>query len=118
MDRREFTKLTGAAVTVPLLAGCSDAVAEITGGLEVTGVDASMTGFGNVEMTVRVENGASSSQSGTLVGQVDLDGGDTFTERKEITVQSDRRNTFEFEFDIPISDSLSGGQYTYDAWMD
>ncbi|ELZ11572.1 hypothetical protein C479_06901 [Halovivax asiaticus JCM 14624] len=118
MDRREFTKVAGAAATIPLLAGCSDAVSEVTGGLDVTGMNARTTTFGNIELTAQVENTASDSKSGTLVGQVDLEGGDTFTEQKAITVGANRTNSFEIGIDIPVADSLSGGQYTYDVWLD
>lgn len=113
MQRRTF--LTGSAVAAGgLLAGC----AEVTGGLEVTSTDAQATAFGNVEIAAQVENHGSDSQTGTLVGEVDLQDGTTHTEQTSITVPGERSDSYSVTVDLPISDSLSGSRYQYDAWID
>lgn len=103
--------MTAASVA---LAGCSS----VTGGLKVQGVDAAGTAFGNVNMAVQVENTASDSKSGTLVGQVDMNGGDTYTEQRSITVNGGTSNTFELSFDIGLDDSISSGSYEYSAQIE
>jgi len=112
MQRREFISKTGTAgiaVSVTALAGC------LGGGLEVEDTEARVTGFGNVIVRVLVANSSSSSKSGTLLGQVDANGGDTYTERREITVTGDGSNTYDLEFDIAASDSLSASSFEYSA---
>jgi len=112
---RRRTVLAGsAAVAGGLLAGC----AQLTGGLEVTSMDARSTGFGNVEIAAEVENHGSDSQTGTLVGEVDLESGNTHEGRTSVTVSGGQTSTHSVTVDLPISDSLSGGQYQYDAWID
>lgn len=118
--RRGF--LVGSIVpTIGLLAGCAgvleDAEDAVNGKLEVTATDARTTGFGNVEVGAQVRNTGSDSKSGTLVAQVDLEGGDTLTERESVTVPGDQSRSYTVGIDVPVSDSLRGSQYRYDAWI-
>ncbi|MXR50282.1 hypothetical protein GRX03_01480 [Halovenus sp. WSH3] len=102
------------------VAGCSDAVDEATGGpdLEVTDISSETTTFGNVRLGIRVVNNGNEAGTNTLVGQVDIQGGDTYTQRQSITVNADSGNDFTMEFDIDISESLSGSRYTADAFLE
>lgn len=122
-SRRAF--LIGSIVPATgLLAGCSAVEEALPIGddgesdLQITGTDSRGTSFGNIELGVRVENTSSDTQSGTLVGQVNVDGGDTYTQSRSITVPGGQANTYTLGIDIPISRSLAGGSYTYDAWLE
>ncbi len=119
LNRRTVISNAGVGV-LATVAGCSgsDGTGGIGGGLSVESVNAQTTSFGNVVLTVSVSNSNSSSKSSTLVGQVDVSGGDTYTERREITVTGDSSSSFELEFDIAISESLSSDQYEYDAQLE
>lgn len=113
MGLRRRTVLGGiGTAAASTLAGC------LGGGLEIDDVDARTTSFGNVILTVAVSNGNGSSEDGTLVGQVDMSGGDTYTERRDVTVTGDGSNTYELEFDIAISESLSAAEYEYSAELE
>lgn len=81
-------------------------------------MDAGTTGFGNIEITAEVENHGSDSETGTLVGEVDLDSGSSYTERTSVTVTGGQTATHSVTVDLPVSESLSGGQYQYDARID
>lgn len=118
-DRRAVLKGAGVA-TMAVIAGCSSSggTGGIGGGLSVESVDSQTTSFGNVVLTVSVANSNSSSKSSTLMGQVDVSGGDTYTKRRDITVTGDSSNTFELEFDIALSESLSADQYEYTAQLE
>jgi len=104
-----------------LFSGCAGILEEadetVNGELKVTSRDARNTNFGNVEVGAQVRNTGSDSKSGTLVVQVDVQGGDTFTKRTSVTVPGDQSRSFTQTVDLPISDSLSGSQYRYDAWI-
>lgn len=93
------------------VAGC----AEVTGGLEVVAIDSRETTFGNIQILARVENHGSDTETGTLAGEVDLDNGSSYTERTSVTVPGDTISTESVSIDIPVSTSLSGGRYQYDA---
>jgi len=112
IQRREFVSKAGAAgitSSLGLLAGC------ISSGLQVEDTDARVTTFGNVIVRVLVANDSSSSKSATLIGQVDVKGGDTYTQRRDISVTGDGSNTYDLEFDIAMSDSLSASEFEYSA---
>ena len=113
-DRRSVLSAVSAG-TVALLAGCSASGNGFGGGLTVDDTVAETTAFGNVVLTVAVSNTSGSSKTGTLIGQVDISGGDTYTERRGISVDGEGANTYELEFDIDISDSLSASEYEYSA---
>jgi|GEM_PF-773389 hypothetical protein len=110
--------LSGVGVgTMAVLAGCSgsDGGGGIGGGLTVDDTSAETTAFGNVVLSVAVSNTSGSSNSDTLIGQVDMTGGDTYTERRDITVDGEQSNTYELEFDIDFSESLSASEFEYSA---
>jgi len=118
MHRRRFLGAAAAAFAVPL-AGCSDSPGGgLDGGLEVTDVQSSTTLAGNVDLSVQVSNTSSESASATLYGEVDVDGGDTYTESRSVTVSPDGSNSYELSFDIDFSESLSGSSYEYEAWVE
>lgn len=106
--RRTIIKSMG-TLPIAALAGC------LGGGLEVESVTSRDTVAGNVIVTARVTNDSSSPESGTLLAEVDVQNGEMYTHRKDITVDGDGSETFEIKFDIPMGDSLSGFQYDYDA---
>lgn len=81
-------------------------------------MDANSTAFGNVEIVAEVRNHGSETQTGTLVGEVDLDDGSTHTERTSVTVTGGQTDEHSVTIDLPISESLSGGRYQYDAWIE
>ncbi|MFC6766472.1 hypothetical protein [Natrinema soli] len=102
--------------TIAILAGCSGSdVGGIGGGLTVDDTSAETTTFGNVVLSVAVSNTSGSSKSDALIGQVDMTGGDTYTERRDITVDGEQSNTYELEFDIDFSESLSASEFEYSA---
>lgn len=117
--RRSIIRGAGAA-TIAVTAGCSGSGdgGGIAGGLSVDSVDSQVTAFGNVVLTVTVSNDSDSSKSKTLMGQVDVSGGDTYTKRRDITVSGSSSNTFELEFDIAASESLSADRYEYTAELE
>lgn len=108
--------VSGVCATIGALAGCSSS--GLGGGLSIENVNAESTSFGNVVLTVSVSNSSSSSKSSTLLGQVDVTGGDTYTKRREITVTGDGSSTFELTFDIALSESLSATEYEYSAELE
>lgn len=119
MNRRECIRKGGVALsTVTLLSGCSEMAGEVTGGLEITTIDSEDTSFGNIIVGVRVENTARELKSGTLITQVDVEGGDTYTERREISVPGESENTYTNKHDISVETSLSEFRYTYDAGIE
>lgn len=115
MERRTVcrTIITGGLGATTAIAGCSSLLGE----LEVTNIEAASTPFGNVELLVTVENTAFTTRSGELTGQVDIEGGDTYTKSRSIQIQADDTNEYTFEFDIALGESLTGSSYTYDAWI-
>lgn len=115
MERRDYIKSAIGSIVLPItLAGCS--ATDLVGGLEVTGIDSTSTSFGNVIITARVENTSTEPVSGELVGQVKLDT-NTYTESRNITVSPQESSSYQLEFDINLRDSLSGSQYTTEAWI-
>ncbi|WP_256393592.1 hypothetical protein [Natronoarchaeum rubrum] len=118
MHRRRFVRVATAGLAVPL-AGCSDSPGGgLGGGLEVTDVQSSTTLAGNVDLSVQVSNTSSDSASATLYGEVDIEGGDTYTESRSVTVSPDGSNSYELSFDIDFSESLSASSYEYQAWVE
>lgn len=81
-------------------------------GLEIEDADSSDTLFGNIEVYVEVNNLAPFPRSGVLVAQVSIDGEATYTKERSITVPAGASNSYSFGFDIPISVSIRGGNYT------
>lgn len=116
MERRQFVQVvTASAVTS--LAGCAGSgLGESS--LEVSDVDAHNTSFGNVIVRAMVVNNSSDSLSGTLYGEVDVQGGDTYTRTRPVTLAPNDSSSYKLEFDINISESLSGGSYEYSAWVE
>jgi len=112
MQRRSYLKLsaTGLVTSTVGLAGCGS-----PGGLEIADTEAQGTALGNIEVTALVENTAGSSQDGELVTQVDIEGGDTYTERESVTVAGDSSNSYTHTHDIAVSESLSAERYEYSA---
>jgi hypothetical protein len=102
---------TGGVVAV---SGCS----MITGGLEVTEVTPESTAAGNVVLHATVENSASETKSGTLSGTVDVQGGESYATSREVALEGGQSDTFDLEFDIEFSDSLTEDRYTYSASME
>lgn len=94
-----------------ILTGCS----QVTGGLEVSSTDSRTTAFGNVEVLAVVENTSGDTKSGTLQTQVDIQGGDTYTERENITVMGESSNSYTITHDVGLGDSLSAESYEYSA---
>ena len=120
MERDRRSVLGSVATgTVALLAGCSGSGGGgIVGGLTIDDTSAETTAFGNVVLTVAISNTSGSSKTSTLIGQVDVSDGDTYTENREITVPGDDSNTYELEFDIDFSESLSASEYEYSAHLE
>jgi len=113
MKRRHVLRASGAGVTAAAvgLAGCGG----FLGGLEVASVESRTTALGNVEVSVVVENTSGSSQTGELVTQVDVEGGDTYTERQEVTVPGNAENSYAVTHDLSLSESLTADSYEYNA---
>lgn len=120
MKRDRRSVLSGVAMgTVTLLAGCSgDGDVALGGGLTIDDTSAETDAFGNVVLTVAVSNTSGSSKSSTLIGQVDISEGDTYTETRDISVAGEDSNTYELEFDIDFAESLSANQYEYSARLE
>lgn len=112
MERRKFLQLSASGLTVSTIgiAGCG-----AIGGLEIADMDSQTTALGNIEVLALVENTGGSSQDGELVTQVDIDGGDTYTEREVVTVAGDSSNSYTHSHDISFSASLSAERYEYSA---
>ncbi|WP_248516693.1 hypothetical protein [Salinarchaeum laminariae] len=104
-----------------LFSGCAGILEEadkaVSGELKVVSRDSRNTAMGNVEIGAQIQNTGSDSKSGTLVAQVDVEGGDTHTQRKSVTVPGDQLRSYTVSIDIPMSDSLTGFEYRYDAWI-
>lgn len=100
------------------LAGCSGRLRAVTGGLKIENVDSRTTSLGDIVLTVTITNDSGSSKSSTLIGQVDISGGDTYTQRRDVTVTGDSSNTFELGFDVALSESLSANQYEYNTELE
>lgn len=114
MERRKYLKsATGIAISVVGFAGCS-----ALGGLEVESVNAQTTTFGNVKLQVVVANNSSDTESGTLVGQVDIKGGDTYTEQQSVTVPGNAANSYTLSFNIGLGDSLTADSFEYSAQIE
>jgi hypothetical protein len=112
--------------TVPLAAAVLSGCSEITGGdggggigpqpnLQVTGTDAETTAFGNVRMLVQVTNSGEEDGSGTLEGVVDVQGGDTYRQSRQVSLDAGMSNSYTLEFDIDLGESLSASSYEYRA---
>lgn len=97
------------------LDGCSGGIGA---NLEVSDIESDTTPLGNLVIYVLVSNKGIRRGDGRLVTQVDIEGADTCRKSKPISVSAGDSNTYEFGFDIPLSDSLSGYQYWVDAWID
>lgn len=94
-------------VSLVLIAGCSGGVG---GGLEIAAQDADTTAFGNVVITVTVENTAQEPREGSVFCEVDV-GGRVYEQSEFVTVGSESRTTIQLEYDIPLSDYGEGGEY-------
>lgn len=102
------------------LAGCS-ATSDLLGGgsnLEVTEVESQVTGWGDVQLSISVENTGSESESGTLYGQVDVQGGDVYSESQQITVPAGETNQYTIDVPIEFQDSLGAEGYQHSAWVE
>lgn len=111
MKRRTFVAVLGLGT----LAGCLERVGLDGGGLSVADARTELTDGGNVLGIVTVENTDSETRSGTLLGQLDFENADVYTQRREVTVPGDRSNTYELEFAIEDPASLQGEPYTFSA---
>lgn len=122
MRRRNLVKSIGAVAGIGLIAGCSEFTKSAGIGeqsdLEITDTDAQATTFGNVRLGVMVVNRGEKSGSATLAGQVDVQGGDTYTKRREITVSAGDSNSYTLEFDIDFAESLSADRFQYSARLE
>lgn len=119
--RSRRSVIGGTVGIVGALAGCSElesAVNESSSGLNIEDTDARNTSAGNLEIGALVENSAPDTKSKTLVGQVDIEGGDTYSSRTSITVPGNDTRTYTMTVDIPVSRSISGGRYQYDAFLE
>lgn len=117
MKRRKILKNSSKLVVASgalVLAGCSS----VFGGLEIVESNSEVTNFGNIVVRVLVNNSGSSSATATLVGQVDIQDGDTYTESRSITVLGGESNTYILRFDISLGDTLSGNMYEYSVWLE
>mgnify|MGYP006307928379 CR=1 FL=1 len=110
-SRRDVLTTTAVGLAGLGTAGCSG----IFGGLEVTDTEAQTTALGGIQMVVQVTNNGSSSASGELVAQVDIQNDNTLTKNRDISVPGDEANTFEFEFSPDLSSRLSSSEYEYSA---
>jgi hypothetical protein len=122
MRRRKIVKGFGITAGSVFLAGCSDIMESAGFGeqsdLEITDTDAQTTTFGNVRVGVMVANRGEKSGSATLVGQVDVQGGDTYTKRRDISVPAGDSNSYTLEFDIDLTESLSADRFQYSARLE
>lgn len=115
MNRRGFGKVALATIGSISIAGCS----EVAGGsLEVSDMDSHSTTWGNVVIRAMVVNNSTDSISGTLFGEVDVRGGDTYTESRSILVRGNDSSSYKLEFDVRAGESISGAQYEYSAWVE
>lgn len=92
-----------------LLAGCSG----VGGGLEIAAQDADTTAFGNLEITVTVENTADDSQSGVLTCEAKV-GGRVYEESAEVALAGGSSEVVELSIDVPLSDYGEDGTYSCD----
>lgn len=105
--------VSGIAVT---LAGCSGSESaedspptpEPRPDLYVAGGRLEPTSFGDLKAYVTVENGGTKSGSATLSIQVTIRTGDTqqFTPSREITLDADESEEYEFAIDVPALSSM------------
>ncbi|WP_083252614.1 hypothetical protein [Haladaptatus sp. W1] len=119
MNRREVLRKGGLLLLTGVmtsLSGCGGIIKGVTSPLEVTSKDARSTSFGNVIVTARVSNQSDERQSGTLWGEVNIDGGSSYEESVYVTVPPNSDKDYEIKFDIKFSEF--GEQYTYDAWVE
>jgi hypothetical protein len=108
------------------LSGCSSILGDEDGGgglgpqpnLQIAGTDSRTTTFGNVELLVEVSNTGEKDGSATLEGVVDVQGGDTYRETREVSVSAGGSNSYTLEFDIDLGESLSASSYEYEANLD
>lgn len=69
--------------------------------LRVTDIDGDWTEGGTLEIQVTVLNAGSAGGTGTVVVQADVDGGDTYTDRRDVTLPAGGSETFSVAFEPP-----------------
>jgi hypothetical protein len=113
MERRTLLKRSGIAATgiLAAFAGCGSKI----NGLEVVNMDARQTTFGNVKLFATVENSGSDMAEGTLIGEVDMEGGRLYTRSREIFLDGEERRQFTLKFDIDMGDSVNAERFKYKA---
>lgn len=103
--------------TAAVLPGCASS-SSLGSSLEVSDTDSSTTMGGNIRLRAMVVNDSSDSASGTLYGEIDVQGGDTYTKTRGVTISPNRSNSYDLKFDIRLSESISGARYEYTAWVE
>lgn len=122
-NRRSMLRKIGAAVcagSLSLNAGCLGDTGNAGGGpdLQIADRDAEITTFGNVVATVTVVNEGDEAGTGEVWVEVDLNGGDSFTESEVVRVEPGTTQTYEIEVDVGVVDALSSDQANIEIWLE
>lgn len=111
MNRRGMLARTAlASALLVATSGC----AQFLGELNIVDASIDSPSPGRFVLTVVVENTAPLLQSGTLIGRIDTDSGETRTKQQNISVPSNSSTSFEFEFGSG-SDTLTNQSVEYSA---
>ena len=99
--------VAGFVVALLATAGC---LGSVGGGsdLRVTEIDGDWAERGTLEIEVTVRNAGSAEGSGTVVVWVEVDGDDTYTDRRDVTLPPGGTETFSVVFEPP-SDVVGSG---------
>lgn len=116
-NRRAFLLATASGVALAT-AGCLNEIQQMASDLNIADVESQTTVTGGIELIVAVENAGSSREDGVLAGEVDIQGSDTLTETRNISVGAESVNTFTLSFSPDVSDRVSSSQFSYDVWLD
>jgi len=107
--------VAGLVVAALVAAGCLGSGGD-EGDLRVTDIDGDWTDRGTLEVQVTVTNLGSAEASGTVVARAELDGGETYTDRREVTLPPGRSATVAVVFEPPVDAAGSG--FSANAWME
>jgi hypothetical protein len=114
VNARRLSVVSLAAVFL-VASGCLGSFGEESD-LRVTEIDGDWTESGTLEILVTVRNAGSVEGTGTVVVQADVDGGDTYTDRRDVTLPAGGSETFSVEFEPPADEAGSG--FDANAWME
>ena len=94
--------------TVVVTAGCLGSLGGGDSDLRVTDVDGDWTESGTLEILVTVRNAGSAAGTGTVVTWAEVDDDDTYTDRRDVTLQPGASETLAVVFEPPAAAVGSG----------